>query len=182
MTNPNSAGALTVLPIESIFTRQFRRVLRADDARVERLERDICACVLMGEMLDDLVAGGLARAVADVAWLDYLACSRRDIDNDSWAGRRECQELLDDVKGPNDIGVESELVVGRGDLSAWNERMRRRDIRNQDVNFANLLDDGRDAVIIGDGRGVRCDAGVWKFGFKFLPRFAENLLSSLDED
>lgn len=177
-----SAGTLTILPVEGIFTRQFRRILSADDTRVIRLERDVCTCVLLGEMLDDLVARSFARSVANVARLDYLACSGRDIDNDSWTGRRECQELLDDVEGSDDVGIKSELVVCCGDLSARNEGMRCRDVRDQDVNFADFLYDGRNAVEIGDGRGVCGDFGVWILDFEFLLRFAENLLSSLDED
>ena len=149
---------------------------------MESLERDICACILLGEMLDDLVAGGFAWAVADIAWLDYLARSRRDIDNDPWTGGRECEELLNDVEGTDDVGVESELVVCCGDLSARNERMGCRDIRNQDVNFSNFLENGRDAVEIGDRRDVRGDFGAGILGFDFLFRFAEDLRSSLDED
>lgn len=149
---------------------------------MESLERDICACILLGEMLDDLVAGGFAWAVADIAWLDYLARSRRDIDNDPWTGGRDCEEFLNDVEGTDDVGVESELVICCGDLSARNERMGCRDIRNQDVDFANLLKNGRDAVKVGDRRDVRGDFGVGILGFDFLFRFAENILSSLDED
>ena len=60
--------------------------------------------------------------------------------------------------------------------------MRRRDVRDQDVNFANFLKDGRDMVEVGDGRNVRGDLCVGIFGFEFLLRLAENLLSSLNED
>lgn len=182
MPNVTSAGTITILPVKSVCSRQLGRVLCADDARVERLERDICACVLLGEMLDDLVAGGFARSVANVAWLDYLTCSGRDIDNYPRTGRGECQKLLDDVESTDDVGVKGELVVCCRDLSARDERMGCRDVRYQDVNFANFLDDGRDAIIVGDGRGVRGDSGLGILGFEFLLRFAEDLLSSLNED
>lgn len=85
--SPTAEGSLTILPVESIFTRQLRRILCADDPRVERLESDIRARVLLGEMLDNLIASSFAWAIADVAWLDYLAGRRRDIDNDPWTGR-----------------------------------------------------------------------------------------------
>lgn len=86
------------------------------------------------------------------------------------------------MKSPDDVGVKSELVVYCGDLSARDEGVGCRDIRNQDVNSANLLENGRDAVKVGDGCGVRGDPGVGILGFEFLLRFAENLLTSLDED
>lgn len=53
---------------------------------MESLEGDICTRVLLSEVLDDLVAGCFAWTVADVAWLDDLARSGRNVDNDSWAG------------------------------------------------------------------------------------------------
>ena len=149
---------------------------------MESLERDIGVGVLLGEMLDVLVAGGFAWTVPDIAWLDYLACSGRDIDDNSWTGGQECQELFDDVESADDIGLEGELVVCCGDFSARNKRMTCCDVGDQDVNFANFLDDGRDAIIVGDGRGVRGDSGLGILGFEFLLRFAEDLLSSLNED
>ena len=59
-TNTTSERTLTVLPVEIIFARQFRRILCANNARMERLESDVRACVLLDEMLDDLVAGSFA--------------------------------------------------------------------------------------------------------------------------
>ena len=132
---------------------------------MERLESDICACVFLGEMLDDLAASSFARPVADVAWLDYLARSRRHIDYDSWTSRLQSQELLSYVESTNYIGVEIELVVCCGDLSARNERVGCCDVENQDVDFANLFENGRDAVEVDDGRGVRGNFGVGIFSF-----------------
>lgn len=86
------------------------------------------------------------------------------------------------MEGTDDVGVESELVVRCGDLSARNEGMGCRDIRDQDVNFANLLENSRDVIKVGDRSDVRSDFGVGILGFDFFFRFAENLLSSLDED
>ena len=149
---------------------------------MERLNRYICTCVLLGEMLDELVAGGFAWTVPDIAWLDYLACSGRDIDDNSWTGGQECQELFDDVESADDIGLEGELVVCDGDLLAWNEGVRCSDVRNQDIDFANLFEDGGNAVEVGDGRRVRGDFGVGILGLEGLLRFAENLLSSLDQN
>lgn len=108
---------------------------------MERLERDIGARVLLREMLDDLVSSGFARAIADVAWLDDLACGGRDVDNDSWTGRRKRQELFDDVEGADDISVEGELVVCCGDVFAWDKRVGCSDVWNQDVDFADLFED-----------------------------------------
>lgn len=149
---------------------------------MESLERDIRARVLLGEMLDDLVAGRFAWAIPDVAWLDDLARGRRDVDHDPRARKRERQELLDDVEGTNHIGVESELVVGSRDLFAWNEGVGCSDVRYQDVDLANLLENGRDAVEVGDRRGVRGDFGVGILGLKDLLCFAENFGSSLHKN
>lgn len=149
---------------------------------MERLDCDICTCVLLGEMLDELIASGFAWTVPDVAWLDYLTCSGRDIDNDPWAGRWKRQEFLDDVEGADDIGLEGELVVCCGHFSARNKWMACCDVGDQDVNFANFLEDGRDAVIVCDRGGVRGDFGVRILGLKGLLRFAEYLLSSLNQD
>jgi hypothetical protein len=182
LLNIISEETLTVLPVESIFTRKFLSVFCADDARMECLDRDVCARVLLGEMLDELVTSGFAGTVPDVAWLDDLACSGRDIDNDSWTGRRKRQELLDDVEGANHVGFESDLVVCCRDFSTWNKRMACCDVRDQDVNFADFLEDGRDSVIVGDGSGVRSDLCVGILGLEDFFRFAENLLSSLDKD
>lgn len=86
------------------------------------------------------------------------------------------------MEGSYDIGVEGELVVCGGDLLAWNEGVRRSDVRNQDVDLANLLENGRDAVKVGDGSAVSSDFGVRILGLEGLFRFAENLLSSLDQN
>jgi hypothetical protein len=56
------------------------------------------------------------------------------------------------------------------------------DVRDQDVNLADFLEDGRDAVIVGDGSGIRSDFGVGVVGLEGLLRFAEYLLSSLNQD
>ena len=149
---------------------------------MERLNRYICTCVLLGEMLDELVAGGFAWTVPDIAWLDYLACSGRDIDDNSWTGGQECQELFVDVESADDIGLEGELVVCCGDFSARNKRMTCCDVGDQDVNFANFLEDGGDAVVVCDGSSVRGDFSVRILGFEGLLGFAKDLLSSLDKD
>lgn len=86
------------------------------------------------------------------------------------------------MEGTDHIGVEGELVVCDGDLLAWNEGVRCSDVRNQDIDFANLFEDGGNAVEVGDGRRVRGDFGVGILGLEGLLRFAENLLSSLDQN
>ena len=179
---PDAKATHTVFPVKSVFARQCRGVFRANDARVETLKRDIRARILLGEMLDELVAGGFAWTVPDIAWLDYLACSGRDIDDNSWTGGQECQELFDDVESADDIGLEGELVVCCGDFSARNKRMTCCDVGDQDVNFANFLEDGGDAVVVCDGSSVRGDFSVRILGFEGLLGFAKDLLSSLDKD
>lgn len=86
------------------------------------------------------------------------------------------------MEGTDHIGIERELVICCGDFSAGNEGVGRSDVRNQDVDLADLLENGRDAVKVCDGRSVRGDFGVWIFGLKRRFRFAENLLSSLYKD
>jgi hypothetical protein len=172
----------TVVPLESVFSNQVRNSFRVDDPRVEILDRDIRISILLSKMLDDLVHSSFARAVANVARLNDLARSRGDIHNHSRAHRLKRQELLDDMEGPDDISVEGGFEIYGGDFFAWNKWVRSSDVRNEDVDLANLLENRGNAFRISDRSGVRGDTSARVFGFEGLLCLAEYLLTSLNKD
>jgi hypothetical protein len=149
---------------------------------VEILERYIRTSILCREVLDNLVDSSFARAVSNVAWLDELAGSRGDIDNSSRAWRFECQKFLDDIESRGDIDIEGCLEFCVGDVFTRSEVVRESDVRNQDVDLANLLQDGRDALEISDRSSIDRDLGLGVLGFQFLLSFIKHFLSSLDKN
>jgi hypothetical protein len=105
---------------------------------MESLDRDIRLQILHSKVLDDLVHSRFARTIAYVSGLDDLTRSRGDIDNDSRTRRRESQELLHDVEGADDIGLEGGLEVCGGYVFARDKRVGGSDVRNQDVDLTNI--------------------------------------------
>lgn len=55
-------------------------------------------------------------------------------------------------------------------------------IRDQDVDLANLLEDGGDALKVRDRSGMSGDFQAWKVGRKGFPHFVQDFLSALDDD
>jgi hypothetical protein len=65
------------------------------------------------------------------------------------------------VERRDDVGVEGGFELCCGDVFARDERVGSRYVRDQDVDFADFLKDGGDAVEVGDGSGVCGDFGAW---------------------
>ena len=86
------------------------------------------------------------------------------------------------MESRDDVSVEGSLEVRCGDIFARDERVRSSYVGNQDVDLADFLEDGRDAVEVGDGSGVRRNFGALVSTFQSLLRFVKDFLASLDEN
>ena len=61
----------------------------------------------------------------------------------SWSSRLESKKLIDDVECAEDVDLEGRAKVLHFDIFAWNERVACCGIGDQDINRADLFQDGR---------------------------------------
>lgn len=134
-----------------------------------RVELDITLWLIEAEVRDDLVSRRLRTAVRRHSRDVQLRRARRDVDDALWAGcrRGQSEELANQMEQADDIdGVVRSEVLGldsfcRVDRGSAFEAGGVGSAGDEDVDFADRLDDLGHAWEVRLRSGVGLDFGVW---------------------